>query len=262
MTSTNTICDFIQFGLIVTGVGEEKYLPKLFKSLMASGICNFRVLRRIGQRSPITSPKRRLKMVGSGKRIASKDEVDIGLTARKYLFEAPCHFVILVDDLEYARRTQVQPIFKRYREALDTMLTAKQQRRASVHFLVYMLEAYYFAHTNAVNTVLELNHPLKDYEGDVETIRHPKNELKKLFHGFDEVEDGGKILDHLDVAHILDEPNACASLRTLFAWCVKVLAQYANQEYYQALALETKYHLDDGILSEITKGQLDTIALT
>jgi hypothetical protein len=39
--------------------------------------------------------------------------------------------------------------------------------------------------------------------GDVETIRHPKNELKKLYPGFDEVKNGGCILDCLNVEHFL-----------------------------------------------------------
>ena len=48
---------------------------------------------------------------------------------------------------------------------------------ASVHFLVNMLEAYYFAHAAATNGVLGTE--LEDFEGDVESIRHPKNDLKK-----------------------------------------------------------------------------------
>ena len=40
---------FFRFGLIVTGETEEQHLPKLFKSLMETRICNFRVIRRVGQ---------------------------------------------------------------------------------------------------------------------------------------------------------------------------------------------------------------------
>ena len=79
-----------------------------------------------------------------------------------------------------------------------------------------MLEAYYFADASAINAVL--NTALGDYESDVESIRHSKNELKKAFAGFDEVEHGGRILARLDIPHVLSRPETCAALRTLFAW--------------------------------------------
>ena len=39
-----------------------------------------------------------------------------------------------------------------------------------------MLEAYYFADAQAINAVLETSLP--DREGDVETIRNPKSNLR------------------------------------------------------------------------------------
>src|SRR2546428_9048826 len=83
-------------GLIVTGEGERDFLPDLFRSLMQRAACSFRVLRRIGQRSPITSSVRRLAMVGSGQTIPTNDEQEIGLPARRFLRNKPCHFVILI----------------------------------------------------------------------------------------------------------------------------------------------------------------------
>jgi hypothetical protein len=248
-------CYFFHFGLIVTGKGEREHLPKLFNSLTATQICNFEVIRFIGQRAPITSAKRKLKMVGEGKIIPDKDATEIGFPARNYLNADKCRFVVLVDDLEHDRRDQAQQVFDRYRQALDTiLLTADRKSRASVHFLVNMLEAYYFADTKAVNIVLDLNPPLEDHPGDVETIPHPKSELKKQYPGFREVDDGGKILEQLDVEHILSRPDTCASLRTLFAWCSKVLEQYPD---YESLSPTDKYRLNDGILSEITQSQLN-----
>ena len=41
---------FIHFGLIVTGKTEQKCLPDLFRIMAATGVCSFRVIRRIGQR--------------------------------------------------------------------------------------------------------------------------------------------------------------------------------------------------------------------
>ena len=76
---------FFKFGLIVTGKGEEKFLPRLFRSLMEGGHCSFEVICRIGQRDPITSKKRILKMVGSNKAIPDRDESQIGYPARRYL---------------------------------------------------------------------------------------------------------------------------------------------------------------------------------
>ncbi|MBI1881852.1 MAG: DUF4276 family protein [Chloroflexi bacterium] len=253
---TTKQCYFCHFGLIVTGKGERHHLPKLFRSLMATGICAFQVIQFIGQRGPITSQKRILKMVGSGKKIPDKDAGEIGLPARTHLKADECCFVALVDDLEHDRRNQAQQVFDRYRQALNTVLTVAQSSRASVHFLVNMLEAYYFADAQSVNTVLSLELPLEDYPGDVEEIPHPKSELKKLYPGFREREDGGKILDLLNVEHVLSRADTCASLRTLFAWCAKMLEQYPD---YQSLSLADKYRFQDGRLSEITRSQLDHI---
>lgn len=252
-------CSFVYFGLIVTGEGEQKHLSKLFKSLMATGICHFEVIRCIGQRTPITSQKRRLEMVGSGKTIPNRDANEIGFPARSYLKHSECHFVVLIDDLEYERRDQAQQVFDRYRKALDTILGI-QKYRASVHFLVTMLEAYYFADAKTINAVLgSSSHSydfLSDYGGDVEAIRHPKNELKKLYSGFDEVKHGGEILERIDIEHVLSRPDTCASLRTLYAWCVKILERYSD---YDCSPLAEKHKLHNGQLSEITRPQLDNL---
>lgn len=162
-------CNFIRFGLIVTGKSESEHLPKLFRTLMATGMCSFKVIRLSQQRGARTSKKRKMKMAGKGKTIPTKDEQEIGLPARKYLNVDRCHFLIFVDDLEYDRRPQAQQLFERYRLALDTMLTDEQKPRASVHFLVNMLEAYYFADAQAINQALELNPPLQDYAEGEET---------------------------------------------------------------------------------------------
>ena len=51
-------CTYFHFGLIITGETEQQHLPKLFKSLMETGICTFEVIRRVGQLGAITSAKR------------------------------------------------------------------------------------------------------------------------------------------------------------------------------------------------------------
>ena len=162
---------FVYFGLIVTGKGEKEFLPDLFRSVAASGRCTFKVIRRIGQRGPVTSPKRKLRMLGSGKAVPDRDASEIGLPARGFL-SSHDRYVLLVDDLEADRSQVMQEVFGRYRAALDTVLSEDQARRAAVHFFVNMLEAYYFADTCAVNDVLDTE--LADFAGDVESIRHPK----------------------------------------------------------------------------------------
>lgn len=247
-------CSYIHLGLIVTGRTEEAHLPKLFRSLMETGICYFEIIRFIGQRGPITSESRRLEIVGSGQAIPSKDEEEISLPTRRYLADG-CRLVVLVDDLERRRRRQAQEIFDRYRQALDLLLSGEQKRRASMHFLVNMLEAYYFADADALNAALGFDPPLRDYEGDVETIRNPKSELKKLYSEFDE-KDGGVILDHLDIEHGLSCPDTCAWLRTLFAWCVAAMEQFSSQEF---TSLHNSYRLQDGHSSPVTAVQLDSL---
>lgn len=238
---------FCHFGLIVTGRTEEECLPKLFQSLEATGRCSFKVLRRIGQRSPISSPKRRLEMVGSGKIIPDRDAQDIGFPARRFL-SSETDFVVLVDDLEARRLGKITPVFDRYRLALDTILRPDQARRASVHFLVNMLEAYYFADVQAVNGVLGTQ--IEDYEDDVETIQHPKNELKQLHPGFNEVEHGCQILDKLRAAHVLSRRETCASLRTMFAWICRIIGETEGEAY----------QLSEGRYSDVTGDQLLTLA--
>ena len=246
-------CAYFRFGLIVTGDTEWEHLPKLFKSLMATGICHFEVIQKIDQLDPRTSNRRRrsLVVVGTNRPIPLKDWEEIGRPARDYVNQSGCHFVILIDDLEYNRRNKEQKVFDRYNEALDTVPTALKHR-ASMHFLVNMLEAYYFADVKTTNAVLGIS--LLDRGNDVETIRNPKSDLRKEYQGFREIDDGGRILDQIDIEHILSRPDACASLRTLFAWCVKVLAKYSD---YDCADLDDKYRLHDGILSVVTGTQLN-----
>ncbi|MEJ7637714.1 MAG: hypothetical protein WKF75_06920 [Singulisphaera sp.] len=112
---------FFKIALIVTGKGEEAFLPDLFKSLVAERHCVFKVTDRVGQLSHITSKARVAKMVGKGSLLTTRDQ-DIGLFARRCLQQSGFDFVILVDDLEHARREHAAAIYERYRRALDEML--------------------------------------------------------------------------------------------------------------------------------------------
>ena len=208
---------FVKVGLIVTGETEEDCLPDLFRALAAQGTCHFKVIRRIGQRSPIKSERRQLRMVGTGKTIPDIDASEIGLPAREFM-ESGGHCVMLVDDLEFNRSEVAAEVFRRYRLALDTMLM-NRAHRAAVHFLVNMLEAYYLADAKAVNHVLGTN--LEDFNGDVETIPNPNSRIRAVHAAFDKKEHGPLIVRKLDVRHILSRADSCASLRTMFAWAAE-----------------------------------------
>ena len=107
-----------------------------------------------------------------------------------------------------------------------------------------MVEAYYFGDIDSVNEALGAR--LQRYEGDVEEIRHPKEDLKEAKPGFDEVRDGLSIAKRLDLDKVLDEPSTCASLRTLFKWC-----------WYHIEGGDTdRFWLRDGVCSPVTGSQL------
>ena len=184
--------------------------------------------------------------MGSGKLIPDRDAEEIGLPTRRFL-SFDDRYVLLIDDLEAKRAKDIQQVFDRYRLALDTALDVNQARRASVHFLVNMLEAYYFADAQAVNVVLGTN--LADFGGDVETIPNPKRDLKNLWRGFDERKHGRQIVERLNVAHVLSRADACCSLRTIFAWIYRAIEE-PDSEIRPLL---------DGCHNETTKGQIDAL---
>jgi hypothetical protein len=248
-------CSHCKFGLIVTGAGEREFVPQLFRSLTERAGCSFKVLRKIGQRSAM-GKARRLKMVGQNKIIPDRDCDEIGLPARRFLQNQPCHFVIVLDDVEHDRRHQIADVFGRYRAALETMLRPEDYSRAAVHFFSNMIEAYYLAHSDAVNSAVGKNVLDADHEGDVEAIRHPKDALKRLAKrcdiAFDEKAHGAAIVSRIDVDHVLSRPNSCAFLRALFAWCVRQLL--ASCPIWDA-SLANRYEIPQGDQADLTARQ-------
>ncbi len=240
------------FGLIVTGKGERDFLPSLFRTLMQGAGSSFKIIGFVGQRSPITSPSRKLLMVGTGKIIPDNDEDQIGLPARRFMRCQSCHFVILIDDIEEARRPVIAQVFERYRKALDTMLQPAERKKVAVHFFANMLEAYYFAHSAAVNQALDSKVLEKDHDGDVELIGHPKGQLKHLFPGFDERAHGALIVPLLDMDHILGNPKTCAYFRSLYGWCVRQLQ--ANGQVWDP-HLGQRFQLQIGTREQLTDNQ-------
>jgi hypothetical protein len=244
---------FFKFALLVTGKGEERdqFLPRLFRSLMADGNCSFQIGRRISQRGPITSKKKKNQQKVTGvadtipSKIPNKDADTIGIPARAY-FNQGFDYVILIDDLEADRGPHANLVFQRYRNALDTFLSPLgKENCASVHFLVNMVEAYYFADASAINEVCGTT--LQDHQGDVEEIRHPKNDLKAIRPGFREIEHGMQIMRRLDMEHVLSNPQTCRSLRALFGWCAKAIGR----------PFDDTYQLRNGEYWDVTRGQID-----
>ena len=88
-----------------------------------------------------------------------------------------CHFVLLIDDLEYEpQRSGATRSLTAINYALNTLLNTLKHR-ASVHFLVNMLEAYYFADAQCDQRCLG-NLLARLSQDDVETIRNPKSDLR------------------------------------------------------------------------------------
>ena len=192
-------------------------------------------------------------MVGKGQRLTTKDEEEIGLPARRFLTDNNASFVILVDDLEEDRRGSVDQVFARYRTVLNEVLARPDlQKRASVHFFVNMLEAYYFAHSDAVNTAAGANVLVHDHADDVENIGHPKNELKRIWPTFDEIIHGEQIVQSLDMDHILNNPEHCQWLRSLFAWSVDKLD---TEDAIWNDVLKDMFQLPTGICAPLTRDQ-------
>ncbi|MGB1253076.1 MAG: hypothetical protein ACPG8W_20855 [Candidatus Promineifilaceae bacterium] len=246
-------CYHFVFILFVTGRGEEKHLPKMFGSIANSGLCSFVVKEFIGQRKPITSQKRTARMVGTGKVVTDKDFAKFA-PARRYISASSCNRILFIDDLEESSRHEVDEKFARYRTVLNTVL-GEHKERAAVHFLVNMLEAYFFAHPDAVNIALELEPPLEPYDGDVETIIHPKNRLKKIVPAYNEVDSAGSILEYLDLDEVLSEPKACAFLRTCIKWVVDELRSYPDPATFKNQNFDERFHLQVGTLSQTTMSQ-------
>ncbi len=209
---------------------------------MENGKCYFVETRFVKQFRPRTSSAT-LTVSGTNKGILNVYQEGIGLPARKLFLENRCDFVILVDDLERAHADQVGSVFSLYRGIFDS-ICRPQANRAAVHFLVNMLEAYFFVDTVTTNAVLgtTLVAPLTD----VEKIAHPKNELKALCSGFDEIEHGGLILQQIDLDVVLADPNTCCSLRTLIKWCMLAINEPITE----------RFQLLSGKLNPVTEPQL------
>ncbi len=249
---------FHKFGLMVTGESESAALPSLFRSLMEHGNCTFEFFQKIDQLRAKTSQKHPLKVVNTDKTLPDKDAA-IGFDARRYLSnqkDGYTHHVILIDDLEGLNENDARNAYERYRVAL-VKINPKDEHRVSIHYLINMLEAYYFVNTDALNSFVNpegLPESQKiifdNYSNDVEDMPHPKSAIKSKFaknkyRAFNEKQAAQEIIPQLNVPLILSNPDTCAGLRTLFKWCWGAIGE----------PHEERFCFEEGKLYEITRYQ-------
>jgi len=235
MAENNYVVKKVKFHLLLTGRGEREFITQFLRPIVkdqnevwtAQGgqFVDFdEVPEFIGQHSPNKLNLPALKVVGTHKKIPTVLEDKVSLKTWSWLRDDPHCFVLLIDDLESSRAHMAREIFMNYRAALDKALdTPALRARASVHFFVNMIEAYYFTHPEVVNDVLgtHLDEPVID----VEEIDHPKNELDARLKTIDsskkfkEIDHGAEIVNRLDIERILGNPKTCRALRTLIGWC-------------------------------------------
>ena len=186
-------------------------------------------------------------MVGKGKPLSSKQE-DFALKIRGFLEQSPANLALVTDDLE-DRTPMHNAVFATYREPLDRILSPRGlQNRASVHFLVPMIEAYFLADATAVNEAFEL--AIDEPEGDPEEIRGAKGKLKKHCQvagaNYNERTTGEVLAGRIDLEKILDNPDYCVSLRCLVKWCSRRSGEPDGD----------RFQLLNGKVSEVTAVQI------
>ncbi len=172
---------FFRFALIVTGKGERAGIDRFLRAIHADGQSTCTVTDRVPQLIPVGEKKRaarELKMVGKGGRLEGRDE-QIGLIVRSLCFRG-FDYVILIDDLEKSGRNDVEKRVERYVTAGRGLIADDRPWRFSVHFLVNMMESYFFADTNPASEVLGAPVSAPAEFPDVEDIPHAKSLLREL----------------------------------------------------------------------------------
>ena len=267
------LCLPLHFGLVVSGHSEADFLPSLFRRLTQNGDCFFSIRARVTQRRLIGRENQPNAVVGTRAPIMPKDVEEIGGPVQRFITRNPCHFILIVDDLEDDQEI-AQAIFDRYCSILDSVLGPDYRERSSMHFLCPMIEAYFFRDVDAINRTLRLNLNPADQPADVEQIHSPKGKLKtECQHhqrGYDERDDGQSIVANLNVGLLLADPNSCGYLRVLFAWCMEQIIVHAQtigmplnietmellqaDEVFNNLLMEM--HFFDGDYAPVTRQQL------
>ncbi|ODA33683.1 DUF4276 family protein [Planctopirus hydrillae] len=241
----------IHLKLFVTGEGEETFLATFFRQLrhFESGEVIITADYAFPQITVSTNAK---KLAKHGKEVLEKIDKATVKKIRPWLLTSTGHYAVLVDDLETERRFLAESQFNFYQEQIHRILDAQPEikNRFSVHFFVNMIEAYYFKHPEVVNQVCKTL--LGEYPGDVENIRHPKQEIDKAIRSIDpkekfrEIKHGASIAKKLDLRKVLENPQHCRALRTLVAWIWEAMGRKRSQEY----------QLEQGLYWDVTVTQL------
>lgn len=204
-------------GRIVQGFGQP-VRPRLLRT-------SERPRERIRKRGGLAEPVRKhLEIVQT-----------IGTLRRPYS-------LLVIDDLEHDDRAHATPGLQYWRNLLQGF-AAQRDVSVGVHFLVNMLEAYFFAQASKINehyrerNQIELS--LRDHLGDVENLPSPKGTLKDhiAVHrgcGYSETDDGVQISRRVDLKVVLQDPMKCRSLRTLVAWIHEQAGQPRGDDYQLA----------------------------
>ena len=123
-----------------------------------------------------------------------------------------------------------------------------------MHFLVNMLEAYFFADPHALKRALGLE--IAAHDGEVEDIPNPKSLLKKHFPDYRERQHGGQVLEQIDLHAVLADPESCAWLRSCVRWVVQALRAGLDGSQHSLLQeTKTACHLEDGRCVPLTLEQ-------
>ena len=235
---------YFTIGVWVTGEGEQKFMPAFLRELSGTGRCSVVVQQRIGQLTA-RGQKRKLKMVGKGQHVSTRQE-DIALRIRGFLQASDLNLALLVDDLE---KRSVAEAYTIYREPIDRVTPDENMRkRASVNFLVPMVEAYFLADAEAVKQSIGVTVPALGQ--DPETVSGPKGKLKTYCKeasvDYNEKEHGEKLAGAIDLQKVLGESDHCKSLRTLMKWCLSRIGE----------PITDRFQLSSGELCPETAGQI------
>lgn len=229
----------VRIQLVVTGRGEAKCAANLVgKVIHAAG----RAIHPLEAVAADQRPRKQIRNISkllpaqAGRQVPTKRHLEVIRELGKRLAD-PAVICILIDDLEKGERQAAAAHFEYYRRMLDDIPAKNAAARSSVHFLVNMLEAYFFHDVEATNQVIE-GLELGRHDGDVEDISHPKNALENEIkqrigrdRGYRETDDAVKIVRHLNLETVLADPDQCRSLRTLVAWCWEQIGQERTDQF-------------------------------
>ncbi len=258
----------ITFGLLVTGKLEEggreggraqASLADLFRPIRNTGLCDLKVALRFNQWVPEKKePPLTVRRSPEPKSLPTFKQ-EIALKVRGWLENGQNRFLIFIDDGERARAATIGEVFADYRSTITALLPEAQHPRVAVHFLVNMIEAYYFADPERASEALGWSIPR--IGGDPEEIRNPYSDLieaaGRLGKDYGKKrETGERVLARIRLEEILKNPEHCGWLRAAVRWLVFSLENATDQpEALEAFGFRQLFHLESGKIAPLTGAQ-------